>query len=117
MKAAPASGPAAVAIVDLLRAEVPGLIYDALQVNPASLDKRRDDWKKVVGVWFRVANYIANPKTRADAIRIMSARVKLAPAKFAALIGGTFILGSEGNRSHFANGVTFESVYGSTRKT
>jgi NitT/TauT family transport system substrate-binding protein len=96
-------------------ASVPGLIYDLLFVAPKSLRERRSDWKKVVGVWFRVANYIADPKTRADAIRIMSARVKLAPAKFAALIGGTFILGSEGNRSHFANGVTFESVYGSTQ--
>lgn len=96
-------------------ANVPGLIYDLLFVDPKSLSARRSDWKKVVGVWFRVANYIADPKTRADAIRIMSARVKVAPGKYAKLIDGTFILDLEGNKKHFLRGKGFESVYGSTR--
>ena len=32
-------------------ANQPGLIYDVLAVNPASLDQRRADWAKVVQVW------------------------------------------------------------------
>jgi NitT/TauT family transport system substrate-binding protein len=94
--------------------DVPGLIYDLLFVSPKSLKERRADWKKVVGVWFRVARYIQDPKTRADAVKIMSARVKLSPEKYGRLTDGTFILGAEGNKTHFAKGPTFESVYGST---
>jgi NitT/TauT family transport system substrate-binding protein len=95
-------------------ANAPGLIYDLLFVSPRSLKERRADWMKVVSVWFRVAGYIQDPKTHADAIRIMSARVKLTSEKYAGLIEGTFILDAEGNRKHFEKGATFESVFGST---
>ena len=33
--------------------DVPGLIYDGLYVSKESLATRRDDWAKVVGVWFK----------------------------------------------------------------
>lgn len=53
--------------------DVPGLIYDVLAVNPASLSARGDDWKKVAQVWYKIVDYIYDPKTRADAINDVTA--------------------------------------------
>ena len=39
-------------------ADEPGLIYDVLTVNPASLSSRKADWKKVALVWDKVVAYI-----------------------------------------------------------
>jgi NitT/TauT family transport system substrate-binding protein len=95
-------------------ADVPGLIYDLLFVQPRSLRERRPEWKKVVEVWDRVAHYIRDPATRADAIKIMSARVGLAPAVYAKFVDGTFILDLDANRQRFAKVDGFASVYGSS---
>ncbi len=72
-------------------ANAPGLIYDLLFVSPTSLKERRPDWMKVVSVWFRVAGYIQDPKTRADAIRIMKAPIEPTPRKVQPIIGSPFI--------------------------
>jgi NitT/TauT family transport system substrate-binding protein len=96
-------------------ADVPGLIYDLLYVNPKSLGARRDDWQKVVNAWFDVVAYIQSPATRADAVRIMSERVGLPAAKYATLLDGTFLLDRAGNLERFAEGPTLASVYGSSR--
>jgi NitT/TauT family transport system substrate-binding protein len=95
-------------------ANIPGLIYDLLFVQPRSLQERRSEWKKVVEVWDRVAHYIRDPATRADAIQIMSARVGLAPAAYAKFVDGTFILDLDANRQRFAKAEGFASVYGSS---
>src|SRR4051812_13906078 len=52
--------------------DVPGLIYDALHVSKESLSSHREEWKKVVGVWFKTVDYINNPSTRSDAAKIMA---------------------------------------------
>ncbi|MET0409946.1 MAG: ABC transporter substrate-binding protein, partial [Polyangiaceae bacterium] len=96
-------------------ADVPGLIYDLLYVNPKSLAARRGDWQKVVNAWFDVVAYIQSPLTRADAVRIMSERVALPAAKYATLLDGTFLLDRAGNLEHFEEGPTLASVYGSSR--
>jgi NitT/TauT family transport system substrate-binding protein len=96
-------------------ADVPGLIYDLLYVNPKSLSARRDEWQKVVNAWFEVVAYIASPTTRDEAMRIMSERVALPPAKYATLLRGTFLLDRAGNLEHFAEGPSLTSVYGSSR--
>ncbi len=95
-------------------ADVPGLIYDLLFVSPKSLKDRRDDWKKVISAWLRVASYIEDPKTRSDAIAIMSRRVSLPTEKYARLTEGTFILNTAGNQKHFARGSGLGSVFGSS---
>ncbi len=95
-------------------ANAPGLIYDLLFVSPKSLKERRSDWKKVVGAWFRVASYIEDERTRADAVAIMSRRVGLPTDRYARLTQGTFILNAEGNEKHFAKGATLGSVFGSS---
>ena len=61
----------------------PGLIYDVLAVSPTSLNANREDWGKVVEVWYRVVDYILDPATEADAVSIMAARVGLTPDQYA----------------------------------
>jgi NitT/TauT family transport system substrate-binding protein len=96
-------------------ADVPGLIYDLLFVAPSSLQRRRADWLKVIEVWFRVVDFIADPKHRAQAVQIMAGRVGLAPEKYSKLMAGTRLLGREENRRRFRNSPGFDSVAGSSR--
>ena len=96
-------------------ANVPGVIYDVLSVSPKSLKERRDDWKKVVGVWFKIADYIADEKNRDDVLKIMSARVGLQPNEYAELMKGTYFLNAEGNLKHFAKGEDLTSIYHSSK--
>jgi NitT/TauT family transport system substrate-binding protein len=96
-------------------ANVPGIIYDVLAVNPKSLAERRADWEKVAGVWFQIADYIKEDKNRGDVLEIMSARVGLSPDQYAGLMGGTFFLGAEGNAKHYRPGDTLESIFHSSQ--
>lgn len=93
--------------------DTPGLIYDVLAVNPASLSARPDDWKKVAGVWYKIVDYIYDPATRDDAIRIMASRVNLPPEEYAEFVEGTKILPIDEARKVFEKGPGLESVYGS----
>ena len=96
-------------------ANVPGLIYDVLAVNPKSLTERRADWTKVVKVWFRVANYIKDEKNIEDSAKIMSARVGLTPDAYKKLMGGTAFQDLAGDLLHYKKGDTLESIYGSNK--
>ena len=100
-------------------ANQPGLIYDVLAVNPVSLAQRRDDWSKVVDVWYRVVDYIQDPATQADAVSIMAARVGISAEEYLPLLRGTKILTLEEAKAIMApagEGATgFGSLYGSTR--
>lgn len=94
-------------------ADVPGLIYDVLAVNPASLSARADDWKKVVQVWNRVAAYVNDPATQDDAVKIMAARVNLTPEEYKPFLKGTKILTLEEAKKAFQKNETLGSIYGS----
>lgn len=93
----------------------PGLIYDLLCVSPESLSAHRDDWKKVMAVWYRVVSYIKDPKTFDDAVKIMAARVGLPPEEYKKFINGTKILTLAEAKQHFAKGDGFTSIYGSSK--
>jgi NitT/TauT family transport system substrate-binding protein len=92
-------------------ADVPGIIYDVLAVNPKSLSERRDEWKKVVKVWLRIADYLKQPENLEEAAKIMAARVGMDAAKYQALMQGTFFLDLAGNLKHFRAGDSLESVF------
>jgi len=94
-------------------ADVPGLIYDVLAVNPASLSAREEDWKKVAKVWYRIVDYFYNPETKADAIKSMAARVNLPPEEYSAFVAGTKILTLAEAKKAFQKGEGLESIYGS----
>jgi len=94
---------------------VPGLIYDLLYVSPKSLSERRDDWKKVAKVWFRIADFLKQPDNLDESAKIMAARVGLRAEQYKALMSGTHFLDLAGNTKHFAKGDSLMSVYGGSK--
>jgi len=96
-------------------ANVPGLIYDVLAVNPKSLSARKDDWTKVTKVWLRIADFVKNAANADEAAKIMSARVGLKPDEYKKLMGGTAFLDLAGNVEHFKKGDALTSIYGSSK--
>jgi NitT/TauT family transport system substrate-binding protein len=96
-------------------ADEPGLIYDVLTVNPASLANRRAEWQKVMGVWDKVVSYINDPGTQPDAVRIMAARVGLEPQAYLPLLKGTRLLSLEEGKPIFVQADGFKSLYGSSK--
>jgi NitT/TauT family transport system substrate-binding protein len=96
-------------------ANEPGLIYDVLAVSPSSLAANKEDWAKVVKVWYRVVDYIKDPKTYDDAVKIMASRVGLGPEEYKGFINGTKILTLEEAKPFFAKGEGFSSLYGSSK--
>jgi len=96
-------------------ADKPGLIYDVLAVSPQSLAENRDDWSKVMDVWYRVVDYINAEETKDDALSIMSARVGLSPEEYAPLLQGTKLLTLDEAKGFFAKGDGFDSIWGSTK--
>lgn len=96
-------------------ANVPGLIYDVLAVNPKSLTERRADWKKVVKVWFRIASFVKDEKNLDEAAKIMSARVSLTPDAYKKLMGGTAFQDMDGDILHYKKGDGLDSIYGSSK--
>ncbi len=109
LKAVPGSKPI------FTTADVPGLIYDVLAVNPASLSARRSDWEKVAKVWYRIVDFIKDPKTHEEAVAIMAARVNLPPEEYAGFIKGTKILTLEEAINAFEKGDGLDSIYGSSK--
>jgi len=73
-------------------ADEPGLIYDTITVSPQSLAQNRAAWVKLVSVWDKVLAYINDPKTKADALKIMAARTGSTPEEYGAFLGGTRFL-------------------------
>jgi NitT/TauT family transport system substrate-binding protein len=108
MKALPGSRPV------YTSANEPGLIYDVLAVNPASASRHKAEWLKVLKVWDRVVKYINDPKTQPDAVRIMAARVGIAPEAYLPLLKGTRLLDLAEGRKIYRKAAGFGSLYGSS---
>lgn len=98
-------------------ASEPGLIYDGLSVNPASLEARKADWEKVLKVWYKTVAYIKDPKTHDDAVKIMASRVNIPPKAYDPLLKGTKILTLEEAKAAFKMGTGLDSIYGSSKIT
>jgi NitT/TauT family transport system substrate-binding protein len=95
--------------------QAPGLIYDVLAVSPASLNAHRADWMKLIGVWDKVVHYINDPATQDDAVKIMSARVEMAPEVFKPLLEGTHLIDVAEAKKVFKKGEGLTSLYGSSK--
>jgi len=95
-------------------ADEPGLIYDVLAVNPASVKARRAEWQKVVKLWDKVVAYIEDPKTQPDAVKIMAARSGVSPAEYLPLLKGTKLLSLEEGKKVYVKANGYQSLYGST---
>jgi NitT/TauT family transport system substrate-binding protein len=96
-------------------ADVPGLIYDTVAVSPQSLAQRKDDWAKFTKVWYRIADYVRDPATQADAVAIMAAKVGVKPEEYAKAMPGTYFLSLAEAKKVFAKGAGLDSLYGSTK--
>jgi NitT/TauT family transport system substrate-binding protein len=96
-------------------AQAPGLIYDVLAVSPASLNSRRADWMKLIGVWDKVVHYINDPATQDDAVKIMAARVELTPDVFKPLLQGTHLIDVAEGKKVFKKAEGLTSLYGSSK--
>jgi NitT/TauT family transport system substrate-binding protein len=99
----------------LSSSDAKGLIYDGLYVDRASLAKRKADWAKVAAVWFKTVAFIKDPKTKDEAMKIMAAKVKVAPEDYAKNLEGTFLLDVPGNLKALEKNDTLQSVYGSSK--
>lgn len=95
--------------------DVPGLIYDMLAVNPKSLAEHRADWVKVAKVWDRVAKFVNDEKNLDEAAKIMSARVRLSPDEYKAIMKGTHIMALEEAKKHWTKADGLTSIYGSNK--
>jgi NitT/TauT family transport system substrate-binding protein len=95
--------------------DVPGLIYDTVAVNPTSLAQRKADWGKFVKVWYRISDFVRDPKTQKEAVGIMAAKVGVKPEEYAAAMPGTFFLSLEEAKKRFKKGEGLDSLYGSTK--
>ncbi len=97
-------------------ADEPGLIYDMVVVTPSSLAKSRADWVKFVKVWDKIAAYLADPKTKADGIKIMAARAGVDPKEYADFMSGTHLLTLKDGAAKLASkSAGFDSVGGSAK--
>jgi NitT/TauT family transport system substrate-binding protein len=95
-------------------ADAPGLIYDVLAVSPQSLSARKEDWAKVAKVYYKIVDYLKDPKTKDDAVKIMAAKVKVAPEEFATFLPGTYFLTLAEAQARFKKTDGLDSLYGST---
>ena len=94
-------------------AEAKGLIYDVLAVNPTSYAKHKDDWAKVVGVYYKCVDYVLDPATKEDAAKIMAAKVGAEAAEYSKAIPGTHFLNVAEAKAAFKKGDGLDSIYGS----
>lgn len=108
LKTVPGSSPV------LTSADAPGIIYDLLFVDPESLETRRDDWAKVVSVWYQIADYLKDEDNIDEALEILSKRVQLTPEEYEPFFEGTYILSLDEALEVWKDGDGLGSVYGST---
>jgi len=94
-------------------ADAKGLIYDGIYVSPESLASHRADWVKVVKAYIKAVNYIKDPATHMDAVKIMASHVQVNPNDYAKNMAGTHLLDLKENLEHFKKGSDLMSIYGS----
>jgi len=96
-------------------ADQPGLIYDVLAVTPESLANRRGDWLKVMKTWYRIVDFIEDPKTFEDAVKIMASRVGVPAEEYKTFISGTKILTLDEAKAFVGKADGYASLYGSSK--
>ena len=95
-------------------ADAPGLIYDMLFVDPVSLKENREEWAKVVKVWYRVLDYIKDDSKLDEVIDILSSRLKVSVEQCKLFLDGAHFLTLEESAKAWVNEPDLYSIYGST---
>ena len=94
-------------------AQAPGLIYDVIAVSPTSYEKNRDAWAKITAIYYKCVDYLHDPATRNDAIKIMAAKVGADVGEYAKAVPGTHFLTVKEAKSCLKKGTGLMSIYGS----
>jgi NitT/TauT family transport system substrate-binding protein len=94
-------------------AEAKGLIYDVLSVSPTSFAKNKEAWTKIAGIYYKCVDYLKDPATKDDAIKIMAAKVGADVAEYATNVPGTHFLTLAEAKAAFKKGPGLDSIYGS----
>lgn len=95
--------------------ESPGLIYDVLTVNPLTLASHRADYARLLPIWDRIVHYIDDPKTQADAVQIMAARVGLSAPQYQRIVAGTHLIDVAEGKRVLLKAPGLGSLYGSSQ--
>jgi NitT/TauT family transport system substrate-binding protein len=109
LKALPGSKPV------FTSADAPGIIYDLLYVSAESLEKNREEWAKVVKVWYRIAEFIRDEENIDEALKILAGRVKISPEEYEPFLKGTYILTLDEALKRWEKGEGLGNVYGSSK--
>jgi NitT/TauT family transport system substrate-binding protein len=94
-------------------AQAKGLIYDVIAVAPTSYAKHKDEWQKVSAIFYKCVDYLKDPATQEDAVKIMAAKVGVNPADYAKNIPGTHFLTLAEAKAAFQKGPGLDNIYGS----
>ena len=69
----------------------------------------------MVKVWYKIADYIRDEENLDDALKILSARVKVSPEEYEPFLKGTYILSLDEALKRWEKADGLGSVYGSTK--
>lgn len=96
-------------------ANEPGIIYDCLVVSQESLMKNKEEWAKVIAAWDDVVAYLQDPANKAEAVKILAARVGISETQYAKFMNGTKFLRVNESAKYFKKGEGYGSIYGSSK--
>jgi len=94
-------------------ANAKGLIFDVIAVNPTSYAAHKEDWAKITAIYYKCVDYLMNPATRDDAIKIMAAKVGADPVQYAKNVPGTHFLTIPEAKACLKKSDDMLSIYGS----
>jgi NitT/TauT family transport system substrate-binding protein len=94
-------------------AQAKGLVFDVLAVNPTSYAKNKEAWAKITAIYYKCVDYLKDPATMDDAVKIMAAKVGADPTDYAKNVPGTHFLTVAEAKEAFKKSADMLSVYGS----
>ena len=96
-------------------ADCPGLIYDCLFVTPESYKENKEEWAKLVKVWYKVVDFMKDEENTDEVLKILSDRVSVTPDEYEPFLEGTYILSLDEVLPIWEKGEGLKSIYGSTK--
>ncbi len=96
-------------------ADAKGLIFDVIAVSPTSYGAHKEDWAKITAIYYKCVDYLMDPKTRDDAIKIMAAKVGADPVEYAKNVPGTHFLTVPEAKACLKKSDDLLSIYGSLK--
>jgi len=89
---------------------------DVTIVNtPTNVEKNKEEWAKVVSVWYKIVDFMKNEDNLDEALAILSKRVNLKPEEYEPFLDGTYILSLDEALARWEEAEGLGSIYGSTK--